>query len=119
MFELLPPVQAGGAWTEMVLYSFTGMADGEIPLAGLAMDRAGNLYGTTSEGGVAACNCGVVFKLARSSGGGWLESVPHTFTGGPDGSSPQAGVMLHNGALYGTTKQGGRAQQGVVFTVVP
>jgi len=89
VFELLPPVQAGGAWTEMVLYSFTGMADGGIPLAGLAMDRAGNLYGTTSEGGVAACNCGVVFKLARSSGGGWLESVLHTFTGGPESLLPK------------------------------
>lgn len=119
VFELSPPAAAGGAWTETVLYSFTGMADGGVPLAGLAMDRSGILYGTTDEGGASGCNCGVIFQLAQSAAGGWTETVLHTFTGAPDGSYPQAGVTLHNGALYGTTMQGGARQQGVVFQVVP
>jgi len=52
-----------------VLYSFTGGADGAFPSASLVLDTAGNLYGTTAEGGSGPCNsfgqngCGVVFKL--------------------------------------------------------
>lgn len=53
---------------ETVLYSFGGGADGASPTAGLAMDTAGNLYGTALRGGVVPCSglsvgCGVVFKL--------------------------------------------------------
>ncbi|MFZ0231150.1 MAG: choice-of-anchor D domain-containing protein [Mycobacterium sp.] len=62
MFEL---VNASGTYTEKVLHSFTGGADGATPLAGLIMDASGNLYGTTEEGGTAGG--GTVFKLANSS----------------------------------------------------
>lgn len=55
IFELSPTGQ------ETVLYSFTGTTDGEYPFAGLARDDAGNLYGTTSQGG--ANGCGTVFKF--------------------------------------------------------
>jgi uncharacterized repeat protein (TIGR03803 family) len=48
---------------ETILYSFTGASDGAQPWAGLIMDTAGNLYGTTVHGGSPNCNCGTVFKL--------------------------------------------------------
>src|ERR1700733_9660338 len=68
VFKLAPPAQEGGAWTETVLYSFTGGTDGGEPFASVIQDAAGNLYGTTSGGGDSGCNlvgtgCGVVFKL--------------------------------------------------------
>ena len=68
VFKLAPPVQAGGAWTETVLYSFCSLADctdGATPYAGLFQDAGGNLYGTTTSGG--ANGPGTVFKLAAVS----------------------------------------------------
>ena len=66
------------AQTFTVLHNFTGGQDGKTPNTGLTMDRAGNLYGTTSSGGYQSnsdCKdlggCGVVFKLARG-GSGWI-----------------------------------------------
>jgi uncharacterized repeat protein (TIGR03803 family) len=49
-----------------ILHSFTGLADGSHPIAGLILDKAGNLYGTTSDGGDLNCGfsgCGTVFKV--------------------------------------------------------
>jgi uncharacterized repeat protein (TIGR03803 family) len=60
VFEVSPP-GGGGAWTETVLYTFTGGSDGSIPFAGVIFDAKGNLYGTTLEGG--ADSGGVVFEL--------------------------------------------------------
>ena len=55
MFELTP--QAGGGWTEQVLYSFNYYGTiGDFPVAGLIFDAAGNLYGTTSYGGTYNCH---------------------------------------------------------------
>ena len=94
---------------EIVLYSFTGGADGANPSAGLADDGSGKLYGTTEGGGVC---CGTVFKLSKS---GKL-TVLHTFTG-PDGSSPHGDLVLDDrGNLYGTTQAGSSgAPYGTVF----
>ncbi|HEY6293676.1 MAG TPA: choice-of-anchor tandem repeat GloVer-containing protein, partial [Terriglobia bacterium] len=100
-------VSAGG--TESVRYTFTGAdGDGAIPLAGLARDAAGNLYGTTPYGGDLNCNspdgCGTVFEV--SAGG--TERVLHIFTGGADGGNPAAGLVRDAaGNLYGTTLYGG------------
>jgi len=68
-------------WKESVLYTFTGGADGSLPLGGVTFDDAGNLYGTTAHGGDPNCQCGVVYKLAPS-GTGWTFSILHSFTGG-------------------------------------
>jgi uncharacterized repeat protein (TIGR03803 family) len=90
------------AGTESVLYSFTGAPDGAAPMADLVLDAAGNLLGTTSEGGIAGA--GTVFKLDFTG----KESVLYSFKGEPDGSTPLAGLILDaKGNIYGTTSQGG------------
>jgi uncharacterized repeat protein (TIGR03803 family) len=105
------------AGRETVLYSFAGGTDGRYPTAGVISDSAGNLYGTTVNGGTGdACvgGCGVVFKLDTAG----QETVLHTFTGGADGGEPYAGVIQDpEGNLYGTTSGGGAADVGVVFEV--
>lgn len=92
---------------ETVLYNFLGGADGAFPFAGLIRDAAGNLYGTTYEGGGSSnCfnGCGTVFKLDASLN----ESVLYPFQGGSDGAWPQGNLMLDGeGNLYGTTTAGG------------
>jgi uncharacterized repeat protein (TIGR03803 family) len=107
-----------------VLYSFKGGADGGEPFAGVIRDSAGNLYGTTSEGGdLSACDgfgCGVVYKLDTSG----QYAVLYAFTGGADGSLPEASVIRDSaGNLYGTTSAGGDTACyqgcGVVFEVTP
>jgi len=117
VFELKP--NPDRSWTESVLYSFTGAADGAHPSAGLVLNGAGNLYGTTFEGGACAesdAGCGVVFKLAPDPAGTWTESVVHSFTGGADGAAPSSGLVFDStGNLYGTTAAGGADGYGVVF----
>jgi len=103
-----------------VLYSFkgTGSADGANPYAGLVMDPAGNLYGTTVFGGSTACrSCGIVFELSPASSGGWTESILHTFVGA-DGSEPW-GMLIRNatGTLYGTAQYGGVYGGGTVYKI--
>lgn len=108
VFELSPPTQHGGAWTETLLYTFTGGADGGASLSSLVADVAGNLYGTTVDGGARAR--GTAFELMRASGGAWSERVVHSFAGGLDGEYPQSGMTFgKDGALYGTTAFGGLA----------
>jgi uncharacterized repeat protein (TIGR03803 family) len=105
-----------------VVYRFSGGADGRMPLAGLVPDAAGNLYGTTEEGGdTGACNpgCGVVFKID----GAGRETVLYTFTNGSDGAYPGGLVRDQAGNLYGTTLEGGTFSSacrwgcGVVFKI--
>jgi len=98
---------------ETVLHSFTGGADGSRPYGGVTFDSAGNLYGTTSSGGPASA--GVVWKLDPTG----HESVLYTFTGGADGGTLYAGVILDSaGNLYGTTYLGG-VVWGVVWKLDP
>jgi uncharacterized repeat protein (TIGR03803 family) len=116
-----------GSWTETILYSFTGSADGAQPSAGLIFDASGNLYGTTNFGGSGNCNmgCGTVFKLTPASGG-WTETVLYTFTGSGDGREPYARLLSDPaGNLYGTTLFGGNVNSacttgcGTVFKLTP
>ncbi len=123
VFKLTPSSQ--GAWTESVLYSFAGGADGAWPYSPLIFDSAGNLYGTTEMGG--SNNYGTVFELKLNGDGSWTEVVLHSFSGGPgDGAEPQAGLTFdHAGNLYGTTNSGGLSNCsfpigcGVVFQLAP
>lgn len=110
-------------WNETVLHSFTGAPDGDFPEdVSLVFDPAGNIYGTTFYGG--SIGYGTVFELTPS-GGGYTESVIHSF-GYPDGGSyPNSGVVLDAaGNLYGTTQYGGTGTNcmlncGTVYQLVP
>jgi uncharacterized repeat protein (TIGR03803 family) len=110
VFKLAP----GG--TETVLYSFQGGSDGEYPDGILTADKAGNLYGTTGNGGGARCKgngCGTVFKLSPDG----TETVLNAFTHG-HGQFPAGALLLgKHDELYGTTESGGKNGDGVVFSV--
>src|SRR6202023_1991891 len=95
---------ASAAGTTTVIYSFSGGADGEYLDTDLVVDTAGNLYGTTVQGGLGS---GTVFQLAPSASG-WTHTVLYAFTGGADGAEPYKGVTLDaHGNLYGTAVTGG------------
>ncbi|MFZ0794834.1 MAG: choice-of-anchor tandem repeat GloVer-containing protein, partial [Candidatus Korobacteraceae bacterium] len=115
VFELSP---SGGGYTYQTLYSFSGEAGLEVgPYDDLAMDSAGNLYGTTYLDG--RYGWGNVFKLAPS-GSGWTYTSLHDFTGGSDGASPRCRLVFDSsGNLYGTTSIGGTNGYGVVFKIAP
>ncbi len=125
IFELSPPSVAGGSWTETVLWSFPKFGAGAHPSGKLVMDAAGNLYGTTYEGGNSFCNggngCGVVFELVapKTVGAPWAERVLYVFNAyANDGRSPGADLLLRGGVLYGTTWVGGAYEGGTVFKLV-
>ncbi len=117
VFELSPPIQNGGKWTETVLYSFPTAKQGYLPNGDLVFDSAGNLYGATQYGGGqgTTCNgfyqyCGAVFELSppKQKGGKWTERVLHGFRSGTDGAAPNGGLVLDSkGNVYGTTFGGG------------
>jgi uncharacterized repeat protein (TIGR03803 family) len=105
VFELVK-----GSGTITALASFDG-TDGANPQAGVILDSAGNLYGTTSSGG--ASGYGTVFELFNGSGA--LTTLA-TFNG-TNGAGPSALVMDSGGLLYGTTAGGGASGIGTVFEV--
>jgi uncharacterized repeat protein (TIGR03803 family) len=118
VFELIPPLVGGRAWTQRILVSFTG-ANGLFPAGDLITDRAGNLYGTTEGGG--ANNNGLVFELSPPLAGGsaWTETVLFSFDK-DDGEFPVGGLITDRaGNLYGVTQGGGANSDGVVFELSP
>jgi uncharacterized repeat protein (TIGR03803 family) len=99
VYAMAPPATPGGAWTETVLYSFMGGADGSEPQWSPVIGGGGVLYGVTSGGGSA--NGGTVFSLTppASSGGAWTHAILYNFP------SPEPGPLTlgRGGALYGMT----------------
>jgi len=116
LFRLSP--QPDGHWKETILYNFDQGAGGNIPGAGVVIDQAGNLYGTTMAGGT-RCDCGVVYKLSPNPDDTWTYTVLHSFIGS-DGFEPHANMIFdQKGNLYGTTVGGGPGGYGVVFELTP
>jgi uncharacterized repeat protein (TIGR03803 family) len=104
------------AQTFTVLHTFTG-PDGLSPYAGVTLDGAGNLYGTTYGGG--ANGMGTVYELKRHNSN-YIDYQLHAFTGGADGAQPYGGVTFGpDGLLYGTTMSGGYENSGGVYSLQP
>jgi len=91
VYKLSP---SGSGWTETILYNFQGLNDGQNPVGGLIFDQAGNLYGTTFDGGINGG--GTVYELSPS-GGGWTFATIYSFTGGYGG--PYNKLTLAKGIL--------------------
>jgi uncharacterized repeat protein (TIGR03803 family) len=104
-----------------VLYSFCsqfGCSDGSSPLSGVAVDKAGHLYGATTSGGTS--QLGLVFELEPGTNGKWTETILFDFSGGTVGFNPQASVILDsNDNLYGVNYQGGSGGFGTAYEIIP
>ncbi|HWY58848.1 MAG TPA: choice-of-anchor tandem repeat GloVer-containing protein [Terriglobales bacterium] len=108
--------KSDGTWEHLVLHNFPAFnGDGFRLLAGLVLDKSGNLYGATIQGGSAGC--GMVFKLTHGANG-WKESVVHDFIQPTSGCGPSGVTFDQAGNLYGTAGGGtGQCEAGcgVVF----
>ena len=123
-------VQANNVWSEQILFSFNpDNGTGSFPFGGVIFDPAGNMYGTTRQGGnVCAASiygtCGTVFELSLS-GTAWTLSTLYSFTGGLDGGNPYDTLFRDgSGNLYGTASVGGfnnrnSRNNGTVFKLSP
>ena len=106
-----------GKWKEKVLYSFQGGNDSNSSIGNLVIDGAGNLYGTTSEGGV---GFGTIFKVTRNANGKWIESVVHSFQSVPDGAFAYNGMIPDGlGNFFGATVHGGASNDGAIYKFTP
>jgi uncharacterized repeat protein (TIGR03803 family) len=115
-------LEKSGSWRETVLHSFPAFqGDGSVLYDGVALDRSGNIYGATTQGG--STGCGVIFKLSRKANGKWDESLLHDFTKRAEGCGANPLAFDKHGNLWGTA-QGGTGKQcadgcGVVFKLMP
>jgi len=124
VFKLSPA--SGGQWNYSVLHTFKNAQDGAGPTAGVILDAAGNVYGT-SQGGTNTTNCGgggcgIVFKLTPTSQGEWTPHLIFAFSGSiGTGGRPAYGtvVMDPSGNLYGVTEDGGTSSYGIVYMLSP
>jgi len=115
IYELSPAV--GGGWTYNMIYAFTSQLDGANPVGSLASDQAGNIYGTSTGGGL--YGYGTVFKVSHS-GGGWTVTAIYNFTLDFGSQQQQQGVAIDSkGDLYGVTQYGGEYQLGTVYQLTP
>lgn len=113
LFEL---TSSGGGWHYTSLHTFGFYGIG--PAGALAMDSAGNLYGTT-QGLGGGDQFGMVFKLAYVNGA-WTFSTIYHFTDGTDGAYPVGGVTVDAaGNLYGTCVEGGANGFGTAWEITP
>ncbi len=121
-FSLRP--DSNGRWKYSVLHEFgPGYMGDYLFRSGLALDQAGNLYGTAWTYGTGNCNgggCGLVYKLAPGRHGRWKYTDLYDFTGGQDGGLPNGGLIPDKkGNLYGVAQMGGTTGNGVAFEVTP
>jgi uncharacterized repeat protein (TIGR03803 family) len=119
LFGLKPPARSGAGWTYSVLHSFGGSGDGDVPVGNLTRSNSGTIYGVTQYTSDQSGD-GTIFQVIppASPGGEWAESLLYSFTGA-SGAHPVGGLIIHTGALWGTTSQGGSKNDGVVFKLSP
>ncbi len=117
-----PPACFRSQGNLQILYNFTLQQTGANGLSGVTIDRAGNLYGTTNNGG--GNGDGFAYKLARSSG--WLFDPLFSFSGANNGDLPSGVIVGPNGSLYGGAQggiqncgTGGSQYCGLVFNLRP
>lgn len=119
VFELIPTT--AGPWTEKILHSFALGGDGTNPMVGVIFDPAGNLYGTTGDGG--ANSGGTVYRLSPQAGGNWTETILYSFpfiSQSSSSSEPDGSLLLDQaGNIYGATIYGGSDNVGVVYKLSP
>ena len=106
---------SGSSWKQTVLYTFQGLSDGQNPVGGVILDKAGNLYGTTFDGG--NNGGGTVYELSPSNGT-WTFTVLYSFTGGYGGPYNKL-TFDAKGNLYGFTNGEGLYGFGSVFKLTP
>jgi uncharacterized repeat protein (TIGR03803 family) len=106
---------SGSGWKETILYSFQGLDDGQNPVGGVILDKAGHIYGGTFDGG--ANGGGTVYELSHS-GKAWKLTVLYSFTGGYGGPYNKL-TFDAKGSLYGTTNAEGADGLGSVFKLTP
>lgn len=114
VYQLSP--QSDGTWKETVLYVFDANIYG--PISNLAMDAAGNLYGTTPGTVGENDHWGMVFELSPVNGS-WVFTQLHHFTGGADGEYPSGVTLDAGGNLYGTSSGGGPYGEGMIWEITP
>jgi uncharacterized repeat protein (TIGR03803 family) len=121
VFEVSPNPRGNG-WVERALHNFGGTkSDGTSPQgASLIIDADGNLYGTTTAGGV--YDEGVAFKLSRTTqtAAVWTEEILYSFGKWPDAQNPSSGLIFDSaGNLFGATVSGGRYGCGAAYEISP
>jgi uncharacterized repeat protein (TIGR03803 family) len=116
VFELSP---TSGGWNTSALHEFSDGEDGGAPETAPVLDAAGNLFGTSADGG--AHRGGDVYELTPRSGGGWGETTIHSFGAIRDGYAAVGLALAPDGSLYGTTEFGGdlNCDCGAVFQLSP
>jgi len=123
VFKMTPG--SNNHWTYHVIHQFGGRPPACAPWVGFTPDAAGAYYATTRNAGK-FCNpgsrdCGTVFQLTPTSGGGWTYKVIHLFSGGKGGADPSVGGLVFDGQgnLYGATEYQGAHGYGLVFKLAP
>lgn len=120
VFRLNRPANQDEPWTETVIHAFLGYEDGDDPNGNLVLDKNGNLYGSTEEGGNSRYPSGEVFELVPQSDSRWTNHVLYSFYDGSDGGYPAAGVTMDaSGNIYGTTTAGGASRAGTIYELKP
>jgi uncharacterized repeat protein (TIGR03803 family) len=115
VFALISTGRSLAESKETVLHTFTGGSDGEHPSGPLTIDAAGNLYGTTLDGGA----LGVVYELSPSGNGVWAETILYDFPDGGGFGQPGGVVFDSQGNLYGVAEGGLAYGKGVVYELTP
>jgi uncharacterized repeat protein (TIGR03803 family) len=119
VFMMTPPAGSATAWRRTVLHFFGQAKDGNTPIAGLFIDKAGKLYGSTGRGGTT--DRGTIFRLTPpvSPSKSWTYQQLYSFKNRNDGERPRSLVVDDDGTLYGTTNYGGANRGGILFKLTP